>query len=115
VEAQATWRVILENRHLVTKRENLRLQGGTGSKTRGYQGEKGDDKRAHRGSHHDLTNDRNLCVFRSDGVFGNHNAQALMRHSRASTTLDLYQQFVPESQLRVVEKLSTLRRVQRVQ
>ena len=25
-------------------------------------------------------------------------AQALMRHSRASTTLDIYQQFVPESQ-----------------
>ena len=35
-------------------------------------------------------------------------AQAQMRHSRASTTLDIYQQFVPESQQRVVEKLSTL-------
>lgn len=32
-------------------------------------------------------------------------AQALMRHSRASTTLDYYQQFVPESQRRVVDKL----------
>jgi hypothetical protein len=32
------------------------------------------DEKAHRGSHHDLTNDRNPCVFRSDGVFGNHNA-----------------------------------------
>jgi len=31
-----------------------------------------------------------------------------MRHSRASTTLDIYQQFVPESQQRVVEKLSKL-------
>ena len=31
-------------------------------------------------------------------------AQAQMRHSRASTTLDIYQQFVPESQRRVVEK-----------
>ena len=30
-------------------------------------------------------------------------AQALMRHSRASTTLDVYQQFVPESQRRVVD------------
>jgi site-specific DNA recombinase len=30
------------------------------------------EERAHRGSHHDLTNDWNLCVFRSDGVFGNH-------------------------------------------
>jgi integrase len=35
-------------------------------------------------------------------------AQAQMRHSRASTTLDIYQQFVPESQQRVVERLSML-------
>ena len=35
-------------------------------------------------------------------------AQALMRHSRASTTLDIYQQFVPESQRRVVENLGRL-------
>ena len=35
-------------------------------------------------------------------------AQAQMRHSRASTTLDIYQQFVPESQRRVVDKLSSL-------
>jgi len=42
----------LENRKLVAKREDLRLQGGTGSKTGGYQSEKGDEKRAHRGSHH---------------------------------------------------------------
>jgi len=35
-------------------------------------------------------------------------AQAQMRHSRASTTLDLYQQFVPESQRRVVERLTEL-------
>jgi hypothetical protein len=54
----------------VTKREDLRLQGRTGSKTAGYQSEKGDEKRAHRGSHHDLTIDRNLFVFRSDGIFG---------------------------------------------
>jgi hypothetical protein len=37
-------------------------------------------------------------------------AQGQMRHSRASTTLDIYQQFVPESQQRVVEKLSSLSR-----
>ena len=37
-------------------------------------------------------------------------AQAQMRHSRGSTTLDIYQQFVPESQRRVVERLSTLSR-----
>ena len=35
-------------------------------------------------------------------------AQALMRHSRASTTLDIYQQFIPESQRRVVESLGRL-------
>ncbi len=33
-------------------------------------------------------------------------AQAQMRHSRASTTLDIYQQFVPESQQRVVARLN---------
>ena len=35
-------------------------------------------------------------------------AQGQMRHSRASTTMDVYQQFVPESQRRVVDRLSTL-------
>jgi len=35
-------------------------------------------------------------------------AQGQMRHSRASTTLDIYQQFVPESQRRVVERLTNL-------
>ena len=35
-------------------------------------------------------------------------AQAQIRHSRASTTLDIYQQFSPESQKKVVERLSTL-------
>jgi integrase len=35
-------------------------------------------------------------------------AQGRMRHSRATTTLDIYQQFVPESQRRVVDRLSTL-------
>jgi hypothetical protein len=72
VETQATRGVLLENHQLVTKGENFRLQGCTGSKTRSYQREKGDGNGAHRGSYHDLTNDRNLCVFRSDGVFGNH-------------------------------------------
>ena len=32
-------------------------------------------------------------------------AQAQLRHSRATTTLDFYQQFVPESQRRAVDKL----------
>ena len=35
-------------------------------------------------------------------------AQAQMRHSRATTTLEIYQQFVPESQRRVVNKLTEL-------
>jgi integrase len=35
-------------------------------------------------------------------------AQAQLRHNRASTTLDKYQQFVPESQHRAVERLSLL-------
>jgi hypothetical protein len=72
VEAQATRRVLLQNRELVTKREDLRLEGSTSSKTGGYEREKGDEKRAHRSSPHDLTNDRNPSVFRVDGVFGNH-------------------------------------------
>jgi integrase len=38
-------------------------------------------------------------------------AQGQMRHSRASTTLDIYQQFVPESQQKVVAKLSSLSRM----
>src|SRR6516162_3748687 len=65
VEAQATRRVLLKNRELVTEREDLPLQGSAGSKTEGCQSKKGDARRAHRGSHHDLTNDRNFCVFSS--------------------------------------------------
>jgi integrase len=42
-------------------------------------------------------------------------AQALMRHSRASTTLDIYTQFVPESQRRVVDKLTALTEASMVQ
>jgi len=35
-------------------------------------------------------------------------AQAQMRHSRVTTTLEIYQQFVPESQRRVVNRLNEL-------
>jgi integrase len=35
-------------------------------------------------------------------------AQALMRHSRVSTTLEIYQQFIPESERKVVDRLSGL-------
>src|SRR6516162_5855752 len=65
-------RVLLENCKLVAKREDLRMQGSTRSKSGGNQSEKGNKKRAHRGSHHDLTTDRNPFDFRSDGVFSNH-------------------------------------------
>jgi integrase len=39
-------------------------------------------------------------------------AQGQMRHSRATTTLDICQQFVPQSQRSVVDRLNTLRWVQ---
>jgi hypothetical protein len=39
-----------------------------------------DEKRAHRGSHHDFTNDRNPCVFRSYGVFGIHSTLPPEKH-----------------------------------
>ncbi len=35
-------------------------------------------------------------------------AQAQMRHSLSSTTLDIYQQFVPESRQRAVDRLTGL-------
>ena len=35
-------------------------------------------------------------------------AQAQMRHSRATTTLEIYQQIIPDSQRRAVNKLSKL-------
>ncbi len=79
MDVQATRRVLLENCKLVAKREDLRLQGSTGSKTGGHQSEKGNEKRAHRGSQHDLTNDWNVCVFTSDGVFGIHTTESLPR------------------------------------
>ena len=34
--------------------------------------------------------------------------QSLMRHSRFTTTAEIYEQDLPESQIRAVEKLSTL-------
>jgi len=56
---EATRRVVLENRKLVTKGEDLRLQGSTTSKTGAHKSKKGAENRAHRGSHYDLMNDRN--------------------------------------------------------
>jgi hypothetical protein len=71
LEAQTRRRVLLENGELVTKREDLRLQGDTDSKTGGDQSEKGDEKRAHRDTTRISRMLRNLCVFSADGVFGN--------------------------------------------
>jgi hypothetical protein len=65
-------RDFLKNRKLVTKRDALHLYGSTGTKTGAYESEKGDEKRAHPGSKHDVTNDRNLGVCGPDEVFGNH-------------------------------------------
>jgi hypothetical protein len=60
----------LENGKLVTKSENFSLQGGAGSKVRGDQSQKCDEKRVVHGDDYGLTNGRKLCVFRLDGVFG---------------------------------------------
>ena len=62
----------MEHGQLVTKGENLSLQGGTGPKTGGEESEKRNQNRVHRGCNHHPTNDGNLCVFKSDGVFGTH-------------------------------------------
>jgi hypothetical protein len=126
VEAQATRRVLLKDRKLVTKREDLRLEGSTGSKSGGYQSEKGDEKRAHGGSRHDLTNDQNLCVFRSDGVFGSHRwqayrrglatnlkklgvpdttIQAILRHESVSTTQRFYIKTAREDAMDAMKRL----------
>ena len=72
LEAQTTRRVRLENGQLVTKSENLRLQGSAGPKNGGDQSTKGDEKRVHRGDHYDLTRNRKPRVFSSDGIFGSH-------------------------------------------
>ena len=41
LQAQARWRVLVEHGQLVTKGENLSLQGSTGPKTGGEESEKG--------------------------------------------------------------------------
>ena|SRR5215469_2482780 len=57
---------VCENCKLVAKREDLRMQGSTRSKSGGNQSEKGNKKRAHRGSHHNLTTDRNVFSDRTE-------------------------------------------------
>jgi integrase len=49
---------------------------------------------------------RSFCMLLKEHGADVKDAQALMRHSRASTTLDVYQQFVPESQRLVVDRLT---------
>src|ERR1700674_4228700 len=57
----------------MSKGENFRLRCGAAPKTRGDHGTKADENRVHEGDDYDLTNDRKLCVCRSDGVFSTHN------------------------------------------
>ena len=63
----------VEHGQLVTKGENLSLQGGAGPKTGGEESENSNQNRVHRRGNQHPTNDGNLCVFKSDGVFGTHN------------------------------------------
>jgi hypothetical protein len=79
LEAQTTRRVRLENGQLVTKSEELRLQGSAGPKNGGDQSTKGDEKRVHRGDRYDLTRNRKPRVFSSDGVFGSHSRLGIDR------------------------------------
>jgi len=72
LQAQTRWRILVEHGQLLTKGENLSLQGGAGSKAGGEKSEKSTQNRVHRGCNHHLTNDGNLCVFKLDGVFFAH-------------------------------------------
>jgi hypothetical protein len=58
------------NGKLVTRSENFSLQAGAGSRTRGDQSQKCDEKRVVHGDDYCLTNGRKLWVFRLDGVLG---------------------------------------------
>jgi len=49
---------------------------------------------------------RSYATWMSQAQVNVKDAQGLMRHSRASTTQDVYQQVVPESQRKAVKKLS---------
>lgn len=49
---------------------------------------------------------RSYATWMSQAQVNVKDAQGLMRHSRASTTQDVYQQVVPESQRKAVQKLS---------
>jgi hypothetical protein len=65
----------VEHDQLVTKGENLDLQGGAGPKTGDERSEKSNQNIVHRGCNHHRTNDDNLCVFKSDGVFSTHSTK----------------------------------------
>ena len=52
---------------------------------------------------------RSYATWMSQAQVNVKDAQGLMRHSRASTTQDVYQQVVPESQRKAVQKLSATR------
>ena len=76
--------VLWENGQLVPKGENLCLKSATSPETGSDKSEKSNENRTHHGSDHNPTNDRNLCIFTSDGVFGKHNTSVLVRLSRVT-------------------------------
>jgi integrase len=49
------------------------------------------------------------CVWLKEAGADAKDAQGQMRHSKISTTMDIYMQFVPESQRRVVDRLDGLK------
>jgi len=72
----------MEHGQLVTKGENLSLQDGVGPKTGGEKSEESNQNIVHRGCNHHLTNDGNLCIFKSAGVF--RYAQSIVRIPQSS-------------------------------
>ena len=86
LQARPKWGVLVEHSELVTKGENLSLQGGTGPKTGGEESEKSHQNRVHRGCNHHPTNDGNPCVFKSDGIFGTHKPVTEWKYRNRSCT-----------------------------
>jgi hypothetical protein len=70
LQAQARRRILVEHGELVTKGENLSLQGDTVAKTGGEESEKGYQNRVHRGCNHHPTLNRpmikSLCLLDLD-------------------------------------------------
>jgi hypothetical protein len=89
----------------VSKGENLRLQCGAAPKTRGDHGTKADENRVHDGNDYDLTNDRKLCVCRSDGVFSTHRAPD---SSHARNTVPIWTASAPRARAAITPRASPI-------